>query len=1087
MKQRYPIFIWVLFFLIGCSYAASAQRTVSGTVSDPAGNRMPGVNVIVKGTSAGTSTDANGQYSISMGENETILVFSFIGFTTQEVDAGTRTTVDITLAEDLQELGEVVVTALGVERERKALQYSVTEVAGDNFTQARENNIGNALSGRIAGVNVSKIASGPAGSSRIVIRGNKTLGGQNQPLYVVDGIPMDNAGFNSASNNYGQAGIWGGQDQGDGLVSINPDDIESITVLKGANAAALYGSRGGNGVINIVTKKGSARKGLGIEVSSNFVAERVNNLTELQTKYGGGVYEGGIPQKPTNVQDAFNWGQQSWGPALDGSPAMGIDGVERPYSYAGDNWDRFYETGKAWTNTLAITGGGETQTFRLAVSDLRSDAIIPNSGFDRTNVTVSTTGRYGDKLTLDAKVMYSNEYAKNRPTVSDSPGNAIQAIWIRPPNINVNDLRGDPNKLGAISEGVDTAILLVYGQGGDAKFAGQELLPAADNWGQNPWWAAYQHVNDDKRDRIIASGQLRYDITSFLYVSGRMGMDWYTRRNTQLVPEGVGYQLGGELTEGEDRVREINMEWMLGFNKTFNKLNVNAFVGGNKMERSSERLRAVGNGFNVPFAAFINNAEQRNFDYGYRGSGINSLFGSAEFSYNDIIFLTATARNDWFSVLNPENNSILYPSVGASFVFTDAMETLPSWLSFGKVRASWAQVGIANIAPYDANLTYSLNSASHTGFDGVPRTMATFSSAQSNNGNIPNPDLKPALSTEIEFGLDARFFDDRIGVDLTFYSQKTTDDILRATISRASGFGTTDVNVGELENKGIEILLTGTPVRGDLTWDVSLNLARNRNKVISLIEGVEELVLEEPRSRNVFIKHIVGQPFGMITGRVQQVAPNGQLMFMNDSSGRPLPTDEYVPIGNALPDWTGGFNNSFSWKGINLTFLIDFKFGGEIFSGTNNRLVQWGLHEQSLIGRAGEQPLHVAGVMNIGTEDAPEYATIDRDLTPDEAREYWDAVGGETTAISDMFIRDADYVKLRQITLGYSLPRALLNNTPFQNVTFSIVARNLAILYKDIENVDPESNYSANAGAQGLEYFGYPSTRSYGFNLNLSF
>lgn len=1137
MKQRYPIFALALFFVIG-SFSAYAQRTISGRVTDAGGNGMPGVNVIVKGTSEGTSTDATGRYNLAVSPDATTLVFSFIGFTTQEVEIGNRSTVDVTLAEDLQELSEVVVTALGVEREKKALQYSVTEVAGDNFTQARENNLGNALSGRIAGVNVSKIASGPAGSSRIIIRGNKTLGGQNQPLYVVDGIPMDNS-------NFGQAGLWGGQDQGDGLASINPDDIESITVLKGANAAALYGSRGGNGVINIVTKKGTSRRGLGIEVSSNFVAETVNNLSELQTKYGGGVYQNGVPVKPTTAQDAFNWGGSSWGPLMDGSPVMGIDGVERPYSYAGDNWDRFYQTGKAWTNSVAITGGGDNQTFRFGVSDLRSDGIIPNSGYDRTNVSLSTNGRYADKLSVSAKVLYSHEFAHNRPTVSDSPGNAIQGIWVRPPHVNIMDLYGDPNKPGAIPAGVDPALLLIYSQQGDpakAKFAGQELLPAANNWGQNPWWVAYQHRVDDKRDRLIASGQIRYDITSWLYASGRLGMDWYTRKNTRLTPEGVGYQLGGAMQEGEDRVREINAEWMLGVDKTFDKINVNAFVGGNKMERSSERIAADGNGFNVPFAAFINNAKQRNFGYGYSGSGINSLFGSAEFSYNNFFFLTATARKDWFSVLNPENNSIVYPSVGGSFVITDAVNTLPSWISFGKVRASWAQVGIANISPYAANLTYSLNGASHPGFDGVPRTMATFSSAGGNNGNIPNPDLKPALSTELEFGIDARFFDNRIGVDLTFYSQKTTDDILRATISRASGFGTTDVNVGELENKGIELLLSGTPVRGALTWDVSLNLARNRNKVLSLIPGVTELVLEEPRTRNVFIKHIVGHPFGMITGRVQEKSPTGEPLFVGNyvtdpntgmimrdangdpvisSIGRPHASAKYVPIGNGIADWTGGLNNSFSWKGFNLSFLIDFKFGGDIFSGSNNRLTQWGLHEQSLIGREGEAPLQIDGAIRMQAIDANDKPIVDEEgqpvyeyydfnnavyqngtdpvtnepiyvqhngtLTPDQARNYWNSIGGETTAISEMFLRDASYVKLRQLTFGYTFPRSFLSNTPFQTITLSVVGRNLAILYKDIENVDPESNYSANAGAQGLEYFGYPATRSYGFNVNLTF
>lgn len=1083
MKQQYQIFTVMLLFLLTGVSAFAQQKTVSGTVKDSESKGMPGVNVLVKGTTSGTTTDVDGNFTISMPQEATTLVFSFIGYASQEIEIGSRTSIDVTLTEDVNQLNEVVVTALGIQRDRKALQYSVTEVKGDNFTQARENNIGNALVGRIAGVNVSKVASGPAGSSRIIIRGNKTLGGQNQPLYVVDGVPIDNSSF---GDNQGQAGVWGGQDQGNGLSSINPDDIESITVLKGANAAALYGSRGGNGVINIVTKKGAARRGVGIEFSSNYVAETVMNLSDLQQKYGAGDYtETGEPQKPETARDAFAWGGNSWGPRMDGSPTVGIDGVTRPYSYAGDNWKRFYRTGSAWTNSVAMTGGSDKLNFRLGVSDLRSTSVVPNSGFDRTNATLTANAKLGAKISVNAKMMYTNEYAKNRPTISDSPGNAIQAIWVRPPSVNIDDLRGDPNKLGAIPEGVDPALLEIYGQGDadDSKFAGQELLPAANNWGQNPWWAAYQHINSDKRDRVIASTQIRYDITSFLYASGRIGMDWLTRRNTQLVPEGVGYNLGGSMTEGEDRTREINMDWMLGFNKTYNKIQVNAFVGGNKMVRSNERLQDNGTGFSVPFQAFINNSKLRAFTYNYGSSQINSLFGSAEVSYNNYLFLTATGRQDWFSVLNADaKNHVFYPSVGASFVASDAIDGLPSWLSFAKVRASWAQVGIVNINPYDANLTYSLNGSTH-----LLHTMATFTSAQNNNGNRPNPDLKPAVSTELEFGIETKLFNNRLGLDLTYYSQRTTDDILRATISRASGFGTTDVNVGELTNKGVEILLTGTPVRSAIMWDISLNLAKNVNKVVSLLpeQNVTELVMEEPRTRNVFIKNIVGQPFGTITGRVQQTLPDGTPIFQAD--GTPLASANYVPIGNGLPDWTGGLNNAFSYKGVNLSFLIDFKFGGDVFSGTNNRLTQWGLHKQSLLGREGEAPLHITGVVKGGSDDAPTYTPVDRDLTPREAYDYWIRVGGEATAISTMFLYDASFIKLRQLTLGYTLPRAWLTKTPIVSATISLVGRNLAILYKDIDNVDPESNYSANAGAQALDYFGFPTTRSYGFNVNLSF
>lgn len=1046
---------------------------------------MPGVNIVAKGTSSGTTTDAGGQYKFTVSNN-TVLVFSFIGFVTQEVAVGNQSTIDVTLAEDVTSLTEVVVTALGIARDKKALQYSVTDVKGDNFTQARENNLGAQLAGRVAGVNVTKPASGPAGSTRIVIRGNKTIGGQNQPLYVIDGVPMDNQSF-------GSAGIWGGRDEGDGLNSLNPDDIESITVLKGGAASALYGSRGGYGVVNIVTKKGAARKGLGIEVNSNYVFEKFIDLRELQKTNGAGVYvdntndgiSNGVATKPGTLQQAFDWADDGWGPKMDGSSVLQFDGVSRPYSYTGDNWKRFYQTGSTLTNSFALNGGSDKQTFRFSAADLRNQGILPNTAFNRTNLTISTTGRYADKLTLNAKVMYSNEYAKNRPVLSDSPGNAPQALWHMANNINVLDLYGDPQKPGAIPQGVDPALLLIYAQGGSTpKFAGQEWLPAANNWGQNPYWSTQQFINNDTRNRFNTSAQLRYDITSFLYASGRIAMDYFTRVDDSLTPEGTGYDLVGSRSQQRLENREINMEGILGFNKKFGKINVDGFVGYNRMRRRYEATSANGAGFNVQFFNSLANTKSRNFNYNFNQTGINSVFASAQVDYNGIIYLTATTRTDWFSVLNPAYNKITYPSVGASFVFSDAISGLPAWLSFGKVRASWARTGLANIGAYNSQLTYSLYGFQHLGY-----SLGSFSQAMGTGGAIPNPTLRPATSEEIEAGLDVRLFSNRIGLDFTFYSQRTFDDIIGQTISSATGFGSTNVNIGELQNRGVEIMLTGTPVKGNITWDISLNMARNKNKVISLLPGLTEIIPNsfdaEPRTRNVFVKQIVGQPFGTITGRVQQVDPNGNLIF--NANGSPLASDNYVPIGCGLSNWTGGLNNSFTYKGINLSFLIDFRLGGDIFSGTNNRLTQWGMSEQSLIGREGETPIHIKGVTRSGSAPNYIYTEVDRDLTPHEARNYWNNVGGETTAISSMFVYDASFAKFRQLTLGYSLPSKLLTKTPFQKVTVAFVGRNLAILFKNIPNVDPESAYSSQSGAQGLEYFALPTTRSYGFNVNLGF
>ena len=1075
MKQRYQVLGLLLFLALG-SFQAFAQRTITGTISDAGGLAMPGVNVIVKGTSSGTTSDTNGKYSIDVPADATTLVFSFIGYSTYEVEIGSRTTIDRTMQEDVQQLSEVVVTALGVERSTRALQSSVTTVSGDNFTQARENSLGNALAGRVAGVNVSKVSSGPAGSSRVVIRGAKSLGGTlNQPLYVVDGVPMTN-------NNFGQSGVWGGADQGDGMNSINPDDIETMTVLKGASSAALYGSRAANGVILITTKKGTNRKGIGIEFNSNLVFESVNNLTDFQKSYGSGALVGSTLQnrvatKATSAADITNawdngWYTQGWGPKFDGSSVVQWDGQTRKYEYSGDNWDRYYNTGSAWTNSIALTGGNEKQNFRFSVANLNSDGVVPNSGYDRLNLALSANSKFGEKLTLVTSVLYSSEKAKNRPNVSDSPGNGIQSVYTYPGDVNVNDLRGDPNKLGAVPSLSDQAASGISIH--DGKAPGEEYQLSSNLWGQNPWWSAYQFQNSDTRDRIIATGALRYDITDFLYISGKIGQDWSTSRYTRLTPQGTGYQRGGSMSEGERRVREVNMEYMIGFDKAFGKFNVNAFFGGNRMRNSSETIAANGNGFNVPFFAAINNAQQRNYGYGFSEYGINSIFASGELSYNNYLFLTATWRRDWFSVLNPSINNIDYPSIGAAFAFTDAFSGLPSWLSFGKVRASWAQVGNANsVGAYAANPTFSL------GNPHLSRPLATYSSAGGNNGTLPNPGLIPYTSSEIEFGLDVRLFQNRVGLDIAYYSQKTTDDILAAGISRASGFGFTSVNVGEITNKGIEFLLTGTPVKGDLTWNVSLNFAKNNNKVESLIEGQDRLFVEEPRTRTAAVYQMVGQPFGMILGLRQMTSPDGQLVYNAD--GAPLTDNTYQILGNGVADFTGGLNNELLFKQFSLSFLIDFKSGGDIYSGTNVRMTQSGYTQRTLQGREGEAPLVVTGVTD--SDGDGNYEPFTKTLTPGEAQNYWSQLGSRA---QENFMYDASFIKLRQLTFGYSFPKSMLSKTPIQTLSLSFVGRNLAILFKNVDNIDPEAGYSS-SNAQGLDYFGMPATRSYGFNLRATF
>lgn len=1046
----------LMFLMSLCAAQVWAQNKVSGTITSAEdGSALSGVNVLILGTTKGAITDFEGKFQLDDVPADAKLRVTLFGYASQEIEVGGRNTVNVTLLTEAANLDEVVITSFGIKKDKKALQYSITEVDGADFTEAREMNIANALTGKVAGVNAVNLSSGPAGSSRVIIRGNVSLTGNNQPLYVVDGVPLDNS-------NFGSAGLWGGIDQGDGTSSINPDDIETISVLKGANAAALYGSRASNGVILITTKSGQNRKGIGVEFNSNFVFEEAINHFDFQDVYG----HGRDGEAPVDADEAWSFGNSTnWGAKYNGQSVAQFDGVSRPYTFQQDeNIKRFYQTGYTWTNTVGFSGGNEDHNIRLNASILDNKSILPNAGFKRRNVSMSYTGKFGPKLTLTSKVLYSNEDAQNRPRIADSPGNATNALYTLPYSLNVDDLRGDPNKLGAVPEGMTTF---------DNKSAGEEMQISNNLWNANPWWAAYQFDNDDVRDRVINSNVLRYDITDFLYIQGRTSMDWYTRRSTGLTPYGTGYQRRGSMNEIERRVREMNLEAIVGFSESFGDISVDAFGGYNQMRRKFEQLTLSGNNFNIPFFHTIGNLQNRNAGFGFSQEGINSVFGSATVGFKDFIYITGTARQDFFSTLAPESNDILYPSIGGSFVFSELLGLDGTGLlTFGKLRASWAQVG-GDTDPYRLSLTYGLGQ----GHLGQPN-------ASINGSSIPNSALVPLTSTEFEIGTDLRFFNNRVGLDITYYNQVTTNDILAASISQASGYSSTTVNVGEMKNQGLEFLLNVRPVQTtDFNWDVSFNFAYNDNEVVSLAEGLEEIRnsggLGEPRTRWAFIFNIVGEPFGTIKGFTQEMI-NGQPVF--DSEGRPVVTSDVSIIGQGVHKYTGGLTNSINWKGIYADILIDFKAGGDIYSGTNVRQVQSGGHRMTVEPTSGlgfvsegRESLTVTGVNEDG-----EAFTKTLDIT--ETDGFWGRYG----QLSDRFVYDASFIKLRQVSLGYSVPSGLLANTPINTLRLSFVARNLALLYDKLDNVDPESTYN-NSNAQGLDYYSFPQTRSYGFNLKIGF
>ena len=1029
-----------------------AQSTVTGKVIDDQGEVLPGVNILVTGTQQGTVSDVDGNYSIEVPEGGS-LTYSFIGFLDQRQEVGTRSVVNVAMDTDVQELGEIVVTALGIERSKEALNYSVTEVDGSSFTEAREINIANSLVGKVAGVNVSNISTGPQGSTRVIIRGNTSLGDNNQPLYVVDGVPIDNTSF-------GQAGLWGGYDEGDGMSSINPDDIETMAVLKGANAAALYGSRASNGVILITTKSGKNRKGVGVEFRSNFTTETFINHFDMQNQYG----HGRDGHAPIDAAEAWDVGNNSnWGGRLDGSSVAQFDGASRPYIFqANKNLDRYYESGSTFTNTVGLSGGNEDNQIRVNLSSLQNDHILPNSGFDRYNASLSYTGKFG-KLSFTSKLLYSYEDSNNRPRLTDSPGNGHQGLLTLPNNYNVKDIIGNPDMPGTVPIGMTTP---------DGKAPGEELQISNNLWNVNPWFAAYQFDNDTKRDRIITSQLARFDITDFLYVQGRFSMDYFSRRKTVLTPTGTGYQRNGSMEEEQITQREVNLEGIIGYQDQFGNLSINAFVGANRMRKKAERLTLSGSGFNIPFFYTFTNLQNQSPSYGITEEGINSAFFSVEVGWRNFLYITGTGRQDWFSTLDPDLNDIFYPSIGGSFIFTELLgET--GILSYGKLRTSWAQVGGAT-SPYRLLQTYNLG----RGHLGQPNAVIAQNS-------VPNSALTPLTSSEFELGFDLQFFESRLGLDFTYYDQTTIDDILSATVSQSSGFGSTTINFGEISNTGVELLLYGTPIQNsNFSWDVSLNMAWNDNEVVQLNEGLEEIRvaggLGEPRTRQAFIFHVKGEPFGTIKGFRQEMI-NGQPVF-DPNTGQPVRASTTSILGSGVHKFTGGITNTFKWKNFYGDFLIDWKSGGQIYSGTNVRFTQSGMHQQTVeptsgIGfdSQGRESITINGV-------TPEGNPLTMTLDETQIDGFWWAYGN----LSDRFIRDASFAKLRQVSIGYRFPQKLSGNLPVQSASLSFVGRNLAVLFDDIENVDAESTYN-NSNAQGLDYYGLPQTRSYGFNLVVTF
>ena len=707
----------------------------------------------------------------------------------------------------------------------------------------------------------------------------------------------------------------------------------------------------------------------------------------------------------------------------------------------GDNNKAFFRTGHTWVNTLALTGGDDTHTFRLSASYLDNAGVLPNNSMNRKNISLNVNGKYGKRFTASARIEYVDEGVKNRVRTSDSPLNAIYTVYSLPPNISVLTLKGPTDKLGAAEDGMET------------EFNSNQFV-------NNPYWCTYQAEINSQKDRVMGNLTLKYDIFDWLYIQARAGLDWYTMTLRNVTPYGTQYKPLGSVNEQERRVRETNMDAMLGWDYNFGDIGFSGFVGSNKMRKDYEQYHIAANNLFIPFFHHVSNGQAITSSYAQQYVGINSLYGMAEISFRNYLFLNGTVREDWFSTL--DGKGILYPSIGLSWVFSDTFD-LSSWMTFGKFRASWAQVGGGADTPYQTLQTYSLVGEGHHGYATGRITQST----------VPSTTLKPYTSNEFEFGVDIRFLNNRLDIDMAYYDRKTIDDIIRSGITNDSGYLWAYLNVGEVANKGFEMLINAGIVRKqNWSWDVSFNYANNKNEVLKLLEGVESMKIGESRTRNGSIHHVIGHPFGVIMGYTYRTDAQGRVVY--DAAGLPMKSTDLEVVGNGAYPTIMGLNNSFTFKNFYLNFLIDIKLGADIYTATNAYAYMSGNHKNTLVGR--ETGLDVSGV----DESGAEFSTH---IDANNVQDYYSRISFNMTTD---FVQDASFAKLRQFTLGYNIPARVLSKTPLAAVNVSLVGRNLWLIWSKTENVDPESNYNP-GNAQGLEMFGVPNTRTLGVNVSLKF
>jgi TonB-linked SusC/RagA family outer membrane protein len=1024
---------------------------------------LPGATVIIKGTTQGTQTDANGKFSIAASTGD-ILQISFIGFKAQQIQVtvSDNSPLQILLEEDDNRLQEVVVTALGISKEKKSLGYAVQELKSKDVTESRTPNLVNALTGKIAGVNITN-SQGGMGSSRIVIRGETSIAGNNQPLFVVDGVPVDNSqlGASGASRDFANA-----------ISDINSEDIESISVLKGPNAAALYGSRAANGVILIKTKSGKGKKGIGISINSNTTFENLLVLPEYQNVYGqgsGGEFEY-VDGKGGGINDGVD---ESWGPKMDGRLIKQFysNGEAVPFEPHPNNVRDFFVTGHTLNNGIALAGSKEDFDYRFSYNNSHQKGVVPNTDLTKNSFAINSSYKLLPNLTIATSANFIRNSSDNLPGTFGrrATSTMLQYTWFGR-QVDINRLKNYRDENG-------------------------NTFNWNNSYYSNPYFIAYENTVSQRRDRIFGNVNLTYNITPNLTANLRTGNDYYNDRRKIKVAYGTNGTPFGSYQEIGYTVNENNTQFTLNYKKDVSdNFSLDILGGGNLQSRFLEENNQRAPRLAVKDVYTLNNSrdplESTNF---FSRQKIYSVFSSAQLGFKNYAFLNLTARNDWSSTLPAQNNSYFYPSANASIVLSEALGIASDALTFLKIRGGWSKVG-KDSDPYQLINTYPFN----TPFGSAPLITVSDKSL--------NPNLKPETTTSTEIGAEAGFLDDRIRLDVSYYNTNSFDQILNVDVSASTGYTSQLINAGRINNKGLEVQLNLAPIRieSGFSWEIGANFAANRSKVVELDK---EGFLTSYRIGNdgVEVQAAIGQRYGTLFGTAFQRNENGQIIV--NANGTPVVNPAKQVLGAYQPKWWGGINNTFSYKGLSLSFLIDTKVGGSIYSGTYSTGTYTGVLIETLQGRDEEHgglPYYYAGNNN---KTVPIPLESHEAATPAGETVYHDGMifngvnadGSQNTRtvsaqqyhksfrnINEASVFDASFVKFRELKVGYTLPTNWTNKVGIGTASVALVGRNLWIIHKNVPHIDPETAFTT-GNAQGTESLQLPTTRSLGFNVSLNF